>query len=283
MTARMTGREAIEFAKAHACGNDFLIVDAAQVRGRDPGQLAREMCARTTGIGGDGVEYLTQRNEREGAIHLYNADGSAAELSGNGTRCVAAWMAYRAGLGTGGEVRIETDAGLRVCQIEAVDGAAFQFTTAMGVPTVRGATVRLEDGLEIEGAVIAMGNPQFVALAENKHFVVGGRAWQETGAAICTHRDFPAGTNVEFVRHLAEDAIEIRIYERGVGPTSSSGTGTSASAAMMMALEGAPRRLHVVAPGGEQIVEWPDEASELRLTGPAVVLARGVWLPGAAQ
>ena len=83
---------------------------------------------------------------------------------------------------------------------------------------------------------------------------------------------------MEFVRRLAEDAIEIRIYERGVGPTSSSGTGTSASAAMMMALEGAPRRLRVVAPGGEQVVEWRDAQSELRLTGPAVVLARGEWL-----
>jgi diaminopimelate epimerase len=241
------------------------------------------MCARTTGIGADGVEYLTQWSEREGAIHLYNADGSAAELSGNGTRCVAAWMAYRAGLGAGDEVRIETDAGLRVCRIESADGAVFQFTTGMGVPTARRATVRLDDGMEIDGAVIAMGNPQFVALAENKHFVMGGRAWQDAGAAICTHPDFPAGTNVEFVRRLAEDAIEIRIYERGVGPTSSSGTGTSASAAMMMALEGAPRRLRVVAPGGEQIVEWPDTESELHLTGPAVVLAQGQWLPEAAR
>src|SRR4051794_9140843 len=111
----------IEFTKAHACGNDFLIVDAWQVQGRDLGQLARGMCARTTGIGADGVEFLTQRNECEGAIHLYNADGSAAELSGNGTRCVAAWMAYRAGLGAGEEIRIETDAGIRMCQIEAVN------------------------------------------------------------------------------------------------------------------------------------------------------------------
>ena len=92
-------------------------------------------------------------------------------------------------------------------------------------------------------------------MVENKHFVVVGASWQEAGAAICTHPDFPAGTNVEFVRRVAEDAIEIRIYERGVGPTSSSGTGTSASAAMMMALEGAPRRLRVLAPGGEQVVD----------------------------
>ena len=273
----------IPFTKAHACGNDFLIIDAKQVGGRDLARLSREMSARTTGIGADGVEYLTLRNEREAAIHLYNADGSAAELSGNGTRCVAAWMAYRAGLHAGDEVRVETDAGVRICRLESASGAEFQFTTGMGVPQVRRATVTLDRDLTVEGAVVAMGNPQFVAMVENEEFSVGGRPWQQVGAAICTHPDFPAQTNVELVRRLADDRIEIRIYERGVGPTSSSGTGTSASAAMMMALEGAPSRLRVLAPGGEQLVEWPGAGAELRLTGPAVVLAHGQWLAGGVQ
>jgi diaminopimelate epimerase len=273
----------IEFTKAHACGNDFLIVDAGQVEGRDLERLSRELCGRTTGVGADGVEYLTLRNEREGAIHLYNADGSAAELSGNGTRCVAAWMAYRAGLQSGDEVRLQTDAGVRICRLESVNGTQFQFATGMGVPQVRRATVALNDGLTVEGAVVAIGNPQFVALVEDSEFAIEGRAWQETGAAICTHPDFPAQTNVEFVRRLADDLIEIRIYERGVGPTSSSGTGTSASAAMMMELGGAPRRLRVRAPGGEQLVEWAGPTEELQLTGPADVLARGQWLAGEAQ
>jgi diaminopimelate epimerase len=272
----------IEFTKAHACGNDFLIVDAGQVVGHDLARLAREMCARTTGIGADGVEYLTQSSAREGRIHLYNADGSAAEISGNGTRCVAAWMAYQAGLIAGDEVRIETDAGMRIGRLESFAGAEFHFTTGMGVPQVRRVTVSLDTGVEVEGAVVAMGNPQFVALLENKHFVVGGHTWQEAGAMICTHPDFPAQTNVEFVRRLTDDLIEIRIYERGVGPTSSSGTGTSASAAMMIALEGAPTRLRVLAPGGEQVVVWNGGDDELQLTGPAVVLARGQWLPGEA-
>ncbi|HZD47025.1 MAG TPA: diaminopimelate epimerase, partial [Acidobacteriaceae bacterium] len=181
----------IEFTKAHACGNDFLIVDAEQVAGRDLAQLAHELCARTTGVGADGVEYLTLRNEREGAIRLYNADGSAAELSGNGTRCVAAWMAYRAGLRAGDEIRLETDAGVRNCQLGSVKGAEFQFTTGMGVPQVRRATVTLDHDLTVEGAVVAMGNPQFVAMVEDEEFSVGGRPWQQVGAAICTHPDFP--------------------------------------------------------------------------------------------
>lgn len=270
----------IEFTKAHACGNDFLIVDAKQVGGRDLPQLSREMCARTTGIGADGVEYLTQTGEREGRIHLHNADGTVAEISGNGTRCVAAWMAYQNGLRPGDEVSIETDAGMRICRLKSANDAEFQFTTGMGVPQVRRQQVKLDWSMKVESAFVDIGNPQFIVMVEDDSFAVAGRAWQEVGAAICTHTDFPAGTNVEFARRVAEDLIEIRIYERGVGPTSSSGTGTSASAAAMIALQGAPARLRVLAPGGEQVVEWPDRIAELQLTGPAVVLARGQWLAG---
>jgi diaminopimelate epimerase len=270
----------IEFVKAHACGNDFLIVEAAQVAGRNLAQLARELCSRTTGIGADGVEYLTRTSDREGRIRLHNADGSHGEISGNGTRCVAAWLAYQGGLRPGDEVRIGTDAGVRIGRLESVDGAEFCFTTAMGVPAVERKTVKLGTGHAVEGAVVAMGNPQFVAMVDGEDFGTAGRTWQEVGEAICTHPDFPAQTNVEFVRRIADDRIEIRIYERGVGPTSSSGTGTSASAAAMMALEGAPRRLRVLAPGGEQVVEWPSAGEELQLTGPAVIVARGQWLAG---
>ena len=270
----------IEFTKAHACGNDFLVVDAKQVGGRNLAQLSRKMCARTTGIGADGVEYLTQTGDREGRIHLYNADGSVAEISGNGTRCVAAWMAFQAGLHAGDEVRVETDAGVRIGRLESANGAEFQFTTGMGVPQVRRQRVQLDWSMDVESAFVDMGNPQFIVMVKDDSFAVAGHTWQEVGAAICTHVDFPAGTNVEFVHRVAEDLIEIRIYERGVGPTSSSGTGTSASAAAMIALEGAPARLRVLAPGGEQVVEWPDRGAELQLTGPAVVVARGQWLAG---
>lgn len=273
----------IEFVKAHACGNDFLIVEAAQAAGGDLAQLSRELCSRTTGVGADGVEYLTQISEREGRIRLHNADGSHGEISGNGTRCVAAWLAYQGGLQTGDEVRIETDAGVRIGRLEAAAGTEFQFTTAMGVPRVERKQVKLDRGMIVDSAFVDMGNPQFIVRVKDEDFAIAGRPWQEVGAAICTHSDFPAGTNVEFVRRLADDLIEIRIYERGVGPTSSSGTGTSASAAAVMDLESAPRRLRVRAPGGEQIVEWPSAADELQLTGPAVIVARGQWLAGGGR
>jgi diaminopimelate epimerase len=273
----------IEFSKAHACGNDFLIVEAQHVASRDLVALTRAMCARTTGIGADGIEYLTPSNDREGTIRLYNADGSIAEISGNGTRCVAAWMAYHAGLRgplrLGEEFRLHTDAGLRVCRLETMSGAEFQFTTTMGVPEVRRAMVRLRDSAEIKGAVVSTGNPHFVISVADESFTVAGRPWQEIGAVICTHPDFPKQTNVEFVHRIADDHIAIRIYERGVGPTSSSGTGTSATAAAMIALEGMAATLRVLAPGGEQVVTWPGGDAELQLTGPAVVVTTGTWLP----
>jgi diaminopimelate epimerase len=153
----------------------------------------------------------------------------------------------------------------------------------MGSPAVERRMVKLDADHAVAGAVVAMGNPQFVAMVRDEDFAMAGRPWQEVGAAICMHPDFPAGTNVEFVRRLEHDLIEIRIYERGVGPTSSSGTGTSASAAAMIALEGAPTRLRVRAPGGEQLVEWRGPGEELQLTGPAVIVARGQWLAGGQQ
>lgn len=268
----------IPVTKAHACGNDFLIVEQQHVQGLDLVHLSRMLCARTTGIGADGVEYLDLQSPQEGRIHLYNADGSSAEISGNGTRCVAAWVAHRAGFGAGESVKIHTDAGLRVCEVRHADGAEYSFTTTMGVPAVQRASVRLKDGRTVEGSIVSTGNPHFVVEVANERFTVADLSWQEVGATICTHVDFPAQTNVEFVRRLGPDQIEIRIFERGVGPTTSSGTGTSASAAAMIALAGMPARLKVLAPGGEQQVEWVGANADLRLTGPAVVLFTGQWL-----
>ncbi len=135
------------------------------------------------------------------------------------------------------------------------------------MPPVERKTVKLDARRRVEGAVVAMGNPQFVALAENKEFV-GGRARVAGNGRGDLHASrFSCADQCGVCAPAGGDLIEIRIYERGVGPTSSSGTGTSASAAVMMALEGAPTRLRVLAPGGEQRVEWPSASAELRLTG----------------
>ena len=277
----------IPFTKAHACGNDFLIVPEDAARSAAAGDLAsltRRLCARTTGLGADGVEFFSWVDSstnpsgpdaKSGRIHLYNADGSIAEISGNGTRCVAAWMADTLNSKPGDSLTIETDAGPRLCHINARDGHTVDVTTGMGAPKFAPHTLKLIDGAEIVGVEVTTGNPHFVILVDSSSFSVGNRSWTSIGEEICAHRDFPQQTNVEFVRIVNDHEVEIRIFERGVGPTSSSGTGTSASATAVLALRRCISPLTVVAPGGAQAVTWSGPGTELFLTGPASLVARG--------
>ena len=276
----------IPFAKAHACGNDFLIVTEEAAQGRDRAVLARRLCARNSGIGADGVEFFAWTGPKSGRIRLHNADGSIAEISGNGTRCVAAWMTQERGFKPGDELHIETDAGLRVCRVNALKTNGeftVEVTSGMGVPSFAPRTVTLSNGLvgrfAVNGVEVSTGNPHFVVMVEDDDFTVAGLSWQEIGAEICGHNDFPHQTNVEFVRIVIPTEIEIRIFERGVGPTSSSGTGSSAAATAALALHGCQSPLTVVAPGGAQTVEWEGPGKELRLTGPASLIAHGEAWP----
>jgi diaminopimelate epimerase len=269
----------IPFTKAHACGNDFLVVTEYDVpAGCDRAGLARRLCARNTGVGADGVEFFRWTGICAGYITLHNADGSRAEISGNGTRCAAAWMALKMDARAGDEMRIETDAGLRVCRVDAVgaDGVnTIRITQGMGVPAFSPRTVRLAAGREIVGLDVSIGNPHFVIVTEDEEFRAGGRAWQQVGEEIRAHKDFPNRTNVEFVRVAGADEIEIRIFERGVGPTASSGTGACAAAVAAIAGHGCRSPLQVVSPGGAQTVAWNPPDGELALTGPAAMIAWG--------
>jgi diaminopimelate epimerase len=264
----------IPFVKAHACGNDFLVVreDLAGIEPRP--ELTRRLCHRNQGIGADGVEFLTWTGDRSGRIRLHNADGSLAEISGNGTRCAAAWIAYETKAGPGDEIMLETDAGRRTCRIDGRTGPSFRITSSMGVPEVQQiGNLPLAGGERIEGAVVSTGNPHFVIFVDQADF--SDYAWQAIGEEICSHPLFPQQTNVEFVRMISREEIEIRIYERGVGPTSSSGTGTCATGSAAIALRGAASVLRVKAPGGTQTVEWQGSDAEILLTGPAELICFG--------
>ena len=268
----------IPFTKAHACGNDFLIVTEEAAHGANWADLTRRLCARNTGVGADGVEFFEWTGPKSGRIRLHNADGSVAEISGNGTRCVAAWMACERGLQPGNEVEITTDAGVRVCHVNGVKtdvGFTVEVTAGMGVPSFAPRTVKLAGGMEIAGVEVSTGNPHFVIVLDIDAFDDNDTSWHEIGAEICAHPDFPKQTNVEFVRIVNKYEIEIRIFERGVGPTTSSGTGSSAAATAAIALSGCVSPLYVAAPGGAQTVVWGGPRTELWLTGPAALIARG--------
>ncbi len=268
----------ISFSKAHACGNDFLIVTEEAAAGQDWAELTRRLCARNTGVGADGIEFFSWTGLRSGRIRLHNADGSIAEISGNGTRCVAAWMTEARNAEAGEVLEIETDAGLRVCRVNAVQsGTEFTVvvTTGMAVPQFTPRIVTIPGGVQVQGVQVSTGNPHFVIVVDNAQFSVDRQRWESIGQQICGHPDFPHQTNVEFVRIINPGEIEIRIFERGVGPTTSSGTGSSASATAAIGLYGCTSPLRVVAPGGAQTVEWNGSGTELQLTGPAALVARG--------
>ena len=260
-----------QFVKAHACGNDFLIIEESAT-GRRHADLARRLCARNTGVGADGIEFLDRREGGEFFLRLFNADGSEAELSGNGTRCVAAWLAHSESLR---EVALGTHGGVRACRVVKSDGARYEIESGMGLPRVMPRTIVVDGVGEVPGAMVNVGNPHFVIFVEAGDFSAHGLHWQDLGARISTSPLFAHGTNVEFVQMLRAGEIAFRIYERGCGPTTSSGTGTCASAAAAMVLHAAPRELTVIAEGGPQRVMWPASDAEMRLTGSAEIICTG--------
>jgi diaminopimelate epimerase len=261
----------ISFVKAHACGNDFLIIDEplAQRRHAD---LARKLCARNTSVGADGIEFLDRKLNGELFLRLFNADGSEAELSGNGTRCVAAWLASSEGLQ---DVALGTHGGVRTCRVVEAADPVYLIESEMGVPRVMQRTIELLGVGNVAGAMVNVGNPHFVLFVENDDFSAHGHSWQELGAKISVSPIFRHGTNVEFVRILSKSEIAFRIYERGCGPTTSSGTGTCASSAAAMVLRSVDRELAAIAEGGPQRTVWPSNDAVMHLTGPAEIICRG--------
>lgn len=265
--------------KAHAYGNDFLFVDREAVTGRDLPALARQLCARHTGIGADGL--ILYSFTADGAtMRLLNADGSPSELSGNGLRCLAA-LVMRARERHHGdpsssptEVRAETDAGDRRLTLTSRTDGRYLFRAAMGHPTAL-----TQETLEVAGerlpvVTLGIGNPQCVAVMAS----LPDRArFDRLGPGLATHPRFPAGTNVEFAVVERPDLVSILIWERGVGPTEASGTGACAAAIAAMTVGGAARDVDVVSPGGTQRVEWNDEG--VFLTGWAEVLFEATWKP----
>lgn len=261
----------IPFVKAHACGNDFLIIDESLAQRRHA-DLARKLCARNTSVGADGIEFLDRTLNGELFLRLFNADGSEAELSGNGTRCVAAWLASSEGKQ---DIALGTHGGLRTCHVVESADPVYLIESEMGVPRVMQRTIVIPDVGDVPGAMVNVGNPHFVLFVDTEDFSAHGHSWQELGAQISTSPLFPHGTNVEFVRVLSPSEIAFRIYERGCGPTTSSGTGTCASSAAAMVLRGVDRELTAIAEGGPQRTVWQSNDVVMRLTGPAEIICRG--------
>jgi diaminopimelate epimerase len=261
----------IRFAKAHAYGNDFLYIRSADL---GPGValdvLARDLCERHTGVGADGV-ILYEPAPGGASMRLLNADGSWSEVSGNGVRGLAALL-LRDDDRADAAITIHTEGGTKQLVRTGRDGSRQTFRAAMGLPAdLRQVTVTAA-GESVPLAVMNFGNPQCVALGP----LPDAARFNRLGPALEHHEIFPARSNVEFAHVESPDAVRILIWERGVGPTTSSGTGSCAALIAAAAYGGAARDATVMAPGGHQRVEWRDDS--VYLTGWAEVVVSGEWL-----
>jgi diaminopimelate epimerase len=268
----------IPFIKAHGAGNDFLFTwrhelppalrdlpwEAPEWR-----STARSICRRQQGVGADGWYVMSRSQDADAEIHLYNSDGSPAELSGNGTRCAAAVLAEE-GL-TKDDVCIRTGAGLRTLQLTGRDGLLFWFEMNMGQPAFEPEDLRFLLPLSAgprEVAILDVGNPQCAVPVDNWDF-----DWIQLGAEIEAHPRFPRRTNVSFFETLGDAKIAARFYERGAGATLSSGTGAVGAAVAAIAREEASSPVSVVAQTDTLEIRWTGRDAYLR--GPAEIVARG--------
>lgn len=251
------------FFKASACGNDFLIIDGANAPA-DMAEFTRRICDRHNGVGADGVEWMFPSKDAHVHARLLNADGSEAEISGNGTRCVAAYLCSQRSLE---KIVIQTGAGLKTCTLTGRSDHQYEFEIAMGVPEVGEEFAVTVSSGAVRGVPVSMGNPHFVMFAQD--FAAN---WQKQATEISLHRDFKNGMNVELVKVLDKQNIEVRFLERGVGETQSSGTGSSAAAVASVATGHAESPVRVHTPGGLQSVRWD---KEVFLRGPAQIICEG--------
>ena len=253
----------IPFAKASACGNDFLIINGMHAPA-DLAAFSRRICDRHSGVGADGVEWLFPVQDADIRARLFNADGSEAEISGNGTRCVAAYVCAEQKKET---IVIRTGAGVKTCTLTGRNDSSFEFETAMGEPQVGDEfSIKLAFA-EARGIPVSMGNPHFVVFVDQF-----GPGWQAEAAEMGRHHDFKYGINVELVRVNDKQNLEARFFERGVGETQSSGTGSCAAAVAAIASARAESPLRVHTPGGVQTVRWEEQVF---LRGPAQLICRG--------
>jgi diaminopimelate epimerase len=278
----------MKFAKAHGLGNDFILIAARDAPESGPGrrQWAARLCDRHLGVGGDGV--VLHAPTADGvSFHLINADGLPGEISGNGVRCLAAYAVAK-GWAPARHV-VSTVVGPKAVEVATVEAGRHRVLTDLGAPALasREIPVALEPpaesvvghpleaaGRRVRVTAVSMGNPHCVLFLDE---VADDALLRELGPALEHHPFFPKRTNVEFVTVLTPSEIRVRFWERGVGYTMASGTG-SASAAVAAIVSGrAGRSLRAACDGGTLAIEWPAGGS-VRQTGEVELLFEGEWL-----
>lgn len=283
----------MRFVKFQGFGNDYIVIEQSAIGDMySPGELARAICERHYGAGADGIAIIEfPRNATSDFfVRIFNPDGSEAGLSGNGTRCAAAYVHHQ-GLSCAPSLRLQTSARMTVYHLrEKSAKGQYLFDSELGKPTfsphsipmicdgeserVINYPLKLADGKTLHVTAVNVGNPHCAIFVEDFESI----EWRRIGAELERHTLFPERTNVEFIRVLDAEKIELRIWERGVGETHSSGTCASAAVVASVLMKNCNRRIAVATQGGTLEVEWREFDDEIVLTGLSSVVYEGNWL-----
>lgn len=274
----------MNFTKMNGLGNDFVVIAGEQQLPDNAAELAIDLCNRFFGIGADGLVYILPSEIADFRMRIINSDGSEAEQCGNAIRCVAKYV-YDNGLTDKEEITIETlGAGAQKVQLTVQDGKVATVRVDMGQPILNGlqipTTVDAErviehpievDGREFRFTAVSMGNPHCVIYVDDAvNFDLG--TW---GPKLETHPLFPRKVNVEFVTVNSRNHTDMRVWERGAGPTLACGTGACATVVASV-LTGATDRIATVSlKGGDLLIEWNESDNHVYMTGPAAESFRG--------
>jgi len=269
-------RRYMNFCKFHGFGNDYIVIENEELKAvENLGEFTKRICHRNTGVGSDGIAVLKKpENETaDYACRIINPDGSEAGFSGNGTRCAVAYLYYK-NLWSSENLKLETKSGIKNYQLLEREENVFWFRAELGKPqTITNYELRItnhEGSLSV--ITLDVGNPVCVIFVED----FAEMDWRKIGAEIEIHAHFPERTNVVFVKVVDKENIEIRIWERGAGETSSSGT-CSIAAAVASAFTGkTERKVSVHAEGGMTEAVWRED-DEMLITGRADLVFCGEW------
>jgi diaminopimelate epimerase len=275
----------LPFTKAQGAGNDFLIVEGIPERLLPSAAQRRRVCDRRYGAGADGIAFLAVPGNEAGVdadLRLFNSDGGEAEISGNGTRCAAAYLVEKGC--NRNPMTIGTLAGAKKLRLISRNANRFEFEMAMGSPIFQAAAIPFQPPASVVEPIVgltlplstgprsvtitSMGNPHCSVAVEDFDW-----DWRSCGREIERHPFFPRRTNVEFYRALSNHEIEVRFWERGVGETLSSGTGSCAAAVAAILNRRAESPVTVRTLAGDLPVRWEPEG--VFLTGPAEITLQG--------
>lgn len=275
----------MKFTKMHGLGNDYIYINAITETVDNPEQLAVQMSRKHYGIGADGLILIRQSDVADFMMDMYNADGTRAEMCGNGIRCVAKYV-YDNKLTEKTEILIETLSGVKRLFLEVDDEIVKMVTVDMGkpellstkIPAISDKEIIKNEKIEIDGEIyhitcVSMGNPHTVIFVDDIRDV----KLEEIGPKIETHPMFPKKTNVEFVEVITNNIIRMRVWERGTGITLACGTGACASVVASIMNDYTDRRVDVVLDGGILTVDWHEFNNIISMRGPTETVFEGNW------